>query len=166
MERSSFWYLKQFLDAIDNDDLTYEEKCKATYCLCYYGIKGVFPPEANGMDKMYAKSNEKLFEGQDAYREERKEKGANGGKVAKITDEEIKGAYIELYHFLGRVPTEKEVIEKCGGGVERIAGRKVWKEDKDKWIEKVCIDDKDVYTNTQDVQNLYKDIHVHTYNDF
>lgn len=125
MERNSFWYLKQFLDAIDSDDLTYEEKCKATYSLCYYGIKGVFPPEATGMDKMYVKSNEKLLEGQDIYREEKKEKGANGGKAAKITDEQIKAAYIELYKVLGRPPKEQEVIDRCGGGVERIASRKI-----------------------------------------
>lgn len=166
MERNSFWYLKQFLDAIDNDDLTYDEKCRATYSLCYYGIKGAFPPEATGMDKMYVKSNEKLFEGQDTYREERKEKGANGGKAAKISDEQIKGAYIELYNLLGRIPTEKEVIEKCGGGVERIAGRKIWKEDKDKWVKKECIEEVNVYTNKQDIQNLYKDAHTYTYTDF
>ena len=169
MERSSFWYLKQFLDAIDNDDLTYEEKCKATYCLCYYGIKGLFPPEANGMDKMYAKSNEKLFEGQDEYKKKKTEEGSNGGsKGASVTDEQIREAYAALFYELGRYPREQEVIEKTGANVQRFSSRKVWNEDKNKWIEMY----RDVYgiqktdTYTKDIQNPYKDIHTHTYTDF
>lgn len=161
MERNSFWFLKQFLDAVDTDDFSYAEKSSAIYTLCYYAIKGVFPHEASGMDKMLAKSNEKLLEGQDIYRQEKIEKGANGGKAARITDEQIKGAYIELYEILGRHPKEQEVIDRCGGGVGRIASRKIWKEDKNEWIKNVnvCID-------KQDIQNPYKDIHTHTYTDF
>ena len=132
MERNSFWYLKQFLDAIDNDELTYEEKCKATYTLCYYGIKGVFPPEAGGYEKMYAKSNEKLFEGQDAYKEDKKIKGKIGGSNgATVSDEEIREAYAALYFEKGgEHPKEQEVIEKTGATVQRFGGRKVWHEDK------------------------------------
>ena len=166
MERNSFWYLKQFLDAVDNEDLTYEEKCSATYALCYFGIRGIFPQEATGMDKMYVRANEKLLEGQDNYKQEKSERGATGGSVsARITDAQIKGAYIELYKMLGRVPTEKEVIEKCGGGVSRIASRKIWGEDKSLWI-KNCMEDVNVDVCIDNIQNPYKDIHTHTYNDF
>lgn len=124
--RNSFWYIKQFLDAIDNDDLSYEEKCGATYALCYYAIRGEFPPESNGMDKMYVRANLKLIEGQDAYKQEMKDTGSRGGRPSAITDEQIWGAYEELYKELGRYPTEQETIEKLGGGIKRIATRKAW----------------------------------------
>ena len=127
MERNSFWYLKQFLDAIDNDELTYEEKCKATYTLCYYGIKGVFPPEAGGYEKMYAKSNEKLFEGQDEYKEKKSNEGKIGGSNgATVSDEEIREAYAALYFENGgRHPSEQDVIKKTGANVQRFSSRKV-----------------------------------------
>ena len=131
MERNSFWYLKQFLDAVDNEDLTYEEKCKATYTLCYYGIRGIFPPEAGGYEKMYAKSNEKLFEGQDNFRESQSNKGKKGEKSRSATDEEIREAYAALYFELGGYPSEQDVIQKLGVDVQRLGGRKVWKEDKE-----------------------------------
>lgn len=158
MERNSFWYLKQFLDAVDNEDLTYEEKCRATYTLCYYGIKGEFPPEAGGYEKMYAKSNEKLFEGQDSYKEKQSDKGRKGEKSRTVSDEEIREAYAALYFELGHYPTESEVIQKTGADVQRLGGRKVWKEDRKKWIE--------MYRSKYDIQNPIQDEHVYTYTDF
>lgn len=166
MERNSFWYLKQFLDAIDSDELTYEEKCRATYVLCYYGIKGVFPPEATGYEKMYARSNEKLFEGQDAYRQNQSDNGTIGGSKGKgLTDEAIKEAYAALYFEWGRIPTEQEVIKKTGASVANIRGRKVWGEDKSKWIE-MYRNKYSIQKDIQDVQNVYKDIHTYTSDDF
>ena len=167
MERNSFWYLKQFLDAIDNDDLSYEEKCRATYALCYYGIKGVFPPEANGMDKMYARSNEKLFEGQDNYREQKSKEGQLGGvNNATITDEQIREAYAALYFENGEhYPSEQEVIAKTGANVQRFSSRKVWKEDKNKWIE-LYRNKYGIQKNMDGIQNGIQDIHTYTYTDF
>jgi hypothetical protein len=172
MERNSFWYLKQFLDAIDNDDLTYEEKAKATYTLCYYGIKGVFPPEAGGYEKMYAKSNEKLFEGQDNFRSGASKNGTKGGSNVELTDEEIRKAYAALYFELGKHPTEQQVIKKTGANVQRIARRKVWGEDKNQWIEMY----RDLYSIQKDIQKeciytggIQKDIqngYTYTYTDF
>jgi hypothetical protein len=170
MERNSFSFLKQFLDAVDTEDLTYEEKCHAVYTLCYYAIRGEYPATAAGMDKMYVRANEKLLEGQDEYRSKKSAEGANGGvKGAKITDEQIRAAYVELYRIKGGPPSEQEVIAKCGGGVQRIGARKVWAEDKSKWVQELpqnCIDNKDVYTHTTDIQNPYKDIHTYTSEDF
>ena len=167
MERNSFWYLKQFLDAIDNDELTYEEKCKATYTLCYYGIKGVFPPEAGGYEKMYAKSNEKLFEGQDEYKEKQSNKGKIGGSNgATVSDEEIREAYAALYFENGgHYPSEQDVIKKTGATVQRFGSRNVWHEDKSKWIE-LYRNKYGIQQNVNGIQNDIQDVHVYTYTDF
>jgi len=129
MERNSFSFLKQFIDAVDTEDLTYEERCRAVYALCYYAIRGEYPDAAAGMDKMYVRTNIKLLEGQDKFKEEKSQQGSKGGPKPKITDEQIKRAYAELYFENGGVlPSEKDVIEKCGGGVCRINQRKGWLE--------------------------------------
>lgn len=170
MERNSIWYLKQFLDAIDNDELTYDEKCRATYTLCYYGIKGVFPPEAGGYEKMYAKSNEKLFEGQDGYKEKKSGEGKKGGSNnATVTDEEIREAYAALYFEKGgKHPKEQEVIAKTGAAVQRFGSRNVWHEDKNKWIE-MYREKYGIQKNVQDIQknmNAIQDVHTYTFLDF
>lgn len=145
MERNSFSFLKQFLDAVDTEDLTYDERCHAVYALCYYAIRGEYPDAAAGMDKMYVRANERLLEGQDEYRSKKAAEGSNGGsKGARITDEQIRAAYVELYKVKGAAPSEQEVIAKCGGGVQRISGRNVWKEDKNKWL----------YSDNKSIQNL------------
>ena len=163
MERNSFSFLKQFLDAVDTEDLTYNERCQATYALCYFAIRGEYPQEASAMDKMHVRNNIKLLEGQDEFRNKKSAEGAIGGsKGVKITDEQIRAAYVELYKIKGTPPSEQEVIAKCGGGVQRIGARKVWGEDKSKWIEDI----QDVYTYTKGIQNPYKDIHTYTSDDF
>ena len=129
MERNSFSFLKQFIDAVDTEDLTYEEKCRATYVLCYYAIRGAFPPEASGHEKLHARDNLKLLEGQDKFKQEKSQQGSKGGPKPRITDEQIKRAYVDLYIKKGGIPpSEQEVIEKCGGGVCRINQRKGWQE--------------------------------------
>ena len=127
--KDKFLYLKQFMTALE--DLDAEDRYRATYVLCYYGLYREFPHEATGVDKMYVKANAKLFEGQDAFVQKQKENGVKGGRPSAITDEQIWGAYRELFRKKGAEPSEKEVIDFCGGGVTRIATRKAWKERKD-----------------------------------
>ena len=123
--KDKFLYLKQFMTALE--DLDPEDRYRATYVLCYWGLHREFPQEATAVDKMYVKANMKLFEGQDLYTQVQKEKGTKGGRPSAITDEQIWGAYRELYVELGRYPTEKETIAKIGANVGRIATRSAWK---------------------------------------
>lgn len=122
--KEKFLYLKQFMTALE--DLEPEDRYRATYVLCYWGLYREFPQEATAIDKMYVKTNAKLFEGQDAFVQGQKEKGNKGGRPSAITDEQILEAYKALMDQKGgEEPTEKEVIDYCGGGVQRIATRKV-----------------------------------------
>jgi hypothetical protein len=108
------------------EDLNPDDRYRATYVLCYWGLYREFPPEATGVDKMFVKTNMKLFEGQDNFVQRQREIGNKGGRPSAITDEQIWGAYRALYRELGRYPTEQETIDKIGANVKRIATRKAW----------------------------------------
>lgn len=120
-----FLYLEQFMEALE--DLEPEDRYRATYCLCYYGLYRDFPDEATAVDKMYIKANAKLFDGQDKFLYKQKETGKLGGRPSALTDEQIWGAYSTLFKNKGVRPTEKEVIDFLGAGVKRIATRSAWK---------------------------------------
>ena len=121
-----FLYLEQFITALE--DLEPEDRFRATYVLCYWGLYREFPPEATGIDKMFVKTNMKLFEGQDNFMQKQKALGEKGGRPSAVSDEEIWAAYNELYEKKGAYPTEQDVIQFLGAGVSRIAGRKAWQE--------------------------------------
>jgi hypothetical protein len=147
--RDKFLYLEQFLTALE--DLEPEDRYRATYVLCYWGLYREFPPEATGVDKMYVKTNAKLFEGQDSYVAAQKEKGTKGGRPSEVTDEQIWGAYKELYEKKnGGYPTEQEVIAYLGANVKRIATRNAWKTRNEHLYESMKqVSNKDTYnTNT------------------
>ena len=146
--RDKFLYLEQFMTALE--DLEQEDMYRATYVLCYYGLYREFPPEATAVDKMYVKANAKLFEGQDNYVAAQKEKGVKGGRPSAITDEQIWGAYRELYEKNGAYPTEKEVIAYLGADVKRIATRSAWKNRNEHLYEsmkQVSYKDNELHTN-------------------
>ena len=146
--RDKFLYLEQFMTALE--DLEQEDMDRATYVLCYYGLYREFPPEATAVDKMYVKANAKLFEGQDNYVAAQKEKGVKGGRPSAITDEQIWGAYRELYEKNGAYPTEKEVIAHLGADVKRIATRSAWKNRNEHLYEsmkQVSYKDNELHTN-------------------
>lgn len=151
--RDSFTYLKQFLTALE--DLEPEDRYRATYVLCYYGLHREFPEEATAVDKMFVKTNIKLFEGQDVFAQAQKDKGIKGGRPSELTDEQIWGAYRELYQKKGAYPTEKEVIQYLGANVQRIAARKAWQ-----------TRNEHLYESMEQVSYKDTDIHTNTYKDF
>lgn len=134
---SKFLYLEQFMTALE--DLDADDKYRATYVLCYYGLHREFPEEATAIDKMYVKANAKLFEGQDAYAAKQAERGRKTGRSGEFTDEQIENALITLYDELGKIPTEKAVLAHLGG-TSALRNRDVWKN-----REKICFEHK---TNT------------------
>ena len=134
---SKFLYLEQFMTALE--DLDADDKYRATYVLCYYGLYREFPEEATAVDKMYVKANAKLFEGQDAYAAKQAERGRKTGRSGEFTDEQIENALITLYDELGKIPTEKAVLAHLGG-TSALRNRDVWKN-----REKICLEHK---TNT------------------
>ena len=134
---SKFLYLEQFMTALE--DLDADDKYRATYVLCYYGLHREFPEEATAIDKMYVKANAKLFEGQDAYAAKQAERGRKTGRSGEFTDEQIEHALITLYDELGKIPTEKAVLAHLGG-TSALRNRDVWKN-----REKICLEHK---TNT------------------
>ena len=139
--KDKFLYLEQFMTALE--DLDADDKYRATYVLCYYGLYREFPEEATAIDKMYVKANAKLFEGQDAYVAKQIERGKKTGRSGEFTDEQIENALITLYNELGRIPTEKAVITHLGG-TSAIRNRDVWKN-----REKICLEHKQTQTNIE-----------------
>ena len=121
---SKFLYLEQFMTALE--DLDADDKYRATYVLCYYGLYREFPEEATAIDKMYVKANAKLFEGQDAYAVKQADRGKKGGRPSDVTDDRIEEAILELYNELGKIPSEKAVLDRLGG-VAAIRHRNAWK---------------------------------------
>lgn len=128
--KDKFLYLEQFMTALE--DLDADDKYRATYVLCYYGLYREFPEEATAVDKMYVKANAKLFEGQDAYAEKQAERGKQGGRPTKVTDEiiieEIKKMKEE-----NLVITSEALGKRVGMSAAAIRKRDPWK-DKDKII--------------------------------
>lgn len=144
---SKFLYLEQFMTALE--DLDADDKYRATYVLCYYGLYRDFPEEATAIDKMYVKANAKLFEGQDAYAAKQAERGKKTGRSGEFTDEQIENALITLYNELGRIPTEKAVLAHLGG-TSALRNRDVWKN-----REKICLEQKQTQTNIEtNVSNI------------
>jgi len=144
MKNNSFTYNPQYLVALE--DLDEEDQWRATYVLCYYGVHGEFPSCATAIDKMFVKTNLKMIAGSISWQGKQNDKAKKGGKVAAISDEQIIGAYIELYKKNGKRASEKEVIDYCGGGISRIATRAVWK-NRDKYLYD-CMNEKDtIHTN-------------------
>lgn len=124
MVENSFKYLKQFLIALE--DLEDAEKHRATYCLCYYWFNREFPPEATPYDKMYVKSQMRLIEGQDEYNARQKEIGKEGGRPKKATEEEIRGALIEMFQN-GEKITSDALGARVGLSGDTIRKRPTWK---------------------------------------
>lgn len=123
VKNHSFTYNPQYLVALE--DLDEKDQWRATYVLCYYGVYGEFPSCATAIDKMFVKTNLKMIAGSINWQEKQAEKAKSAGRNAKISDDQIIGAYIEIYKKTGHKPSEKEVIDFCGGGVSRIATRQV-----------------------------------------
>lgn len=128
--KDKFLYLEQFMTALE--DLDKEDMYRATYVLCYYGLYREFPEEATAIDKMYVKANAKLFDGQDAYAVKQAERGKKGGRPSDLSDERIEEAILELYNELGKIPSEKAVLDRLGG-TAAIRHRNAWKN-----REKIC----------------------------
>lgn len=154
----SFTYNPQYLDALE--DLTEEEQWRATYVLCYYGVNGEFPSCATSLDKMFVKTNLKMIAGSINWQEKQGEKAKKGGRIAAISDEQILEAYVELYKKTGHKPSEKEVIEFCGGGVTRIGTRDAWKK-RDQYLEECmkCMELNDTFHT-----NVSNETYKHTEN--
>lgn len=139
--KDKFLYLEQFMTALE--DLDADDKYRATYVLCYYGLYREFPEEATAVDKMYVKANAKLFEGQDAYAAKQAERGRKTGRSGEFTDEQIENALTTLYDELGKIPTEKAVLAHLGG-TSALRNRDVWKN-----REKICLEHKQTQTNIE-----------------
>lgn len=122
--KDKFLYLEQFMTALE--DLDKEDMYRATYVLCYYGLYREFPEEATAIDKMYVKANAKLFDGQDAYAIKQAGKGKKGGRPTDLSDEQIEKAISELYVELGKIPSEKAVLDRLGS-TAAIRHRNAWK---------------------------------------
>lgn len=122
--KDKFLYLEQFMTALE--DLDKEDMYRATYVLCYYGLYREFPEEATAVDKMYVKANAKLFDGQDAYVVKQAERGKKGGRPSDLSDERIEEVILELYNELGKIPSEKAVLDRLGG-TAAIRHRNAWK---------------------------------------
>lgn len=128
--KDKFLYLEQFMTALE--DLEEEDKYRATYVLCYYGLYREFPEEATAVDKMYVKANSKLFDGQDAYIEKQTERGKQGGRPTKVTDEVIIEE-IKKMKEEGLIITSDALGKRVGMSAAAIRKRDPWK-DKDKII--------------------------------
>ena len=117
------------------------------------------PPEVenNAFAIALLKNAQRMIEGQDKYKVEKAEVGKKGGRTAAITDEQILGAYVEIYKKEGRRATEQEIIDYCGGGVKRIGTRSAWKRRDDYLLECMKMNDT-IHTNVSN--ETYKD----TYN--
>lgn len=126
--KDKFLYLEQFMTALE--DLDADDKYRATYVLCYYGLYREFPEEATAVDKMYVKANAKLFDGQDAYIEKQVERGKQGGRPTKVTDEMIIEE-IKKMKEEGLVITSDALGKRVGMSAAAIRKRDPWK-DKDK----------------------------------
>lgn len=125
-DKKSFVYIEQFLDALAAVS-SYEAKGTATYALCYYAITGEYPDEATDADKMFVGANIKLIEGQEAWVNKSKKMGVtSGAKKQQIGDEELEAAISALYHELGRVPREQEVL-RYTNTLATIRKREPWK---------------------------------------
>ena len=122
--KDKFLYLEQFMTALE--DLDKEDIYRATYVLCYYGLYREFPEDATAVDKMYVKANAKLFDGQDAYAVKQAERGKKGGRPSDTTDEHIEQDILELYDEIGKIPSEKAVLDRLGG-TAAIRHRNAWK---------------------------------------
>lgn len=157
---NSFTFVPTFLTDIVS--LPYEQRCKIIDAICYWGVYRKLPEQVEG-DAIIAAllmNPQRMIEGQDKYKEKSMETGKKGGRAAAITDEKIIEGYIKLYNDLGRKPTEKEVIEFCGGGVQRIGTRSVWKK-RDEYLYESMKDT--IHTNVWN--ETYKDTYntnIHT----
>lgn len=122
---NSFTFVSTFLT--DLEKLPYETRCKVIDAICYWGVYKQLPSEVEGDPVILAllSNPQRMIEGQEKYKEEKSIAGKKGGRAAALSDEEIIGAYVELYKKNGRKATEKEVIDFCGANVSRIAMRKV-----------------------------------------
>ena len=129
MKENNFTFISTFYK--DLAGLPYELRCKAIEALCYWGVYRELPPEIEGTSDeaiigALLANAKRMIEGQDAYKEKKAETGKKGGVVPKISDEDILKVYFD-FRKQGIKPTEQQVIDKCGGGVQRIARRDVWK---------------------------------------
>jgi hypothetical protein len=156
-ELHNFTFVPTFLT--DVISLPYEQRCQIIDAICYWGVYKELPPEIEGNALAIAllKNAQRMIEGQDKYRGDKVVIGKKGGRTAAISDEQILEAYVELYKKNGCKPTEKEVIEFCGGGVQRIGTRSVWKK-RDQYLYE-CMEMNDTF-HTNVLNETYKD----TYN--
>ena len=167
-ELHSFTFVPTFLTDIMS--LPYEQRCQIIDAICYWGVHRELPPEIedNALAIALLKNAQRMIEGQDKYKVEKAEAGKKGGRTAAITDEQILGAYVELYKKEGRKPTEKEVIDFCGGGVQRIGTRSAWKRRDEYLYECMKMNDtfhtnvlnetyKDTYNTNNHTEDTYKD---------
>ena len=150
--KDKFLYLEQFMTALE--DLDKEDIYRATYVLCYYGLYREFPEDATAVDKMYVKANAKLFDGQDAYAVKQAERGKKGGRPSDTTDERIEEVILELYDELGKIPSEKAVLDRLGG-TAAIRHRSAWKNRDAICAKHASISAQNDENNTQNAHNIF-----------
>lgn len=163
-ELHNFTFVSTFLTDIMS--LPYEQRCKIIDAIVYWGVYRELPQEIEGdaLSIALLKNAQRMIEGQDKYKEAATSAGKKGGRVSAITDEQILGAYVELFKKNGYKPTEQEVIDYCGGGVKRIGTRNAWKR-RDQYLYECMKTNDTIHTNVwnesyKDTYNTYKD----TYN--
>ena len=165
----NFTFVSTFLTDIIS--LPYEQRCQILDAICYWGVYRELPPEIenNALAIALLKNAQRMIEGQDKYKVEKAEAGKKGGRTAAITDEQILGAYVEIYKKEGRRATEQEIIDYCGGGVKRIGTRSAWKRRDDYLLECMKMNDtihtnvsnetyKDTYNTNNDTKDTYTNI--------
>lgn len=165
-ELHNFNFISTFLTDIIS--LPYEQRCQILDAICYWGVYRKLPHEIenNALAIALLKNAQRMIEGQDKYKEEKAEIGKKGGRTAAISDDEIIRAYVEIYKKEGRKATEKEVIDFCGGKVQRIGTRSVWKK-RDEYL-KDCMEMNDTF-HTNVWNEAYKDTYntnIHTENTY
>lgn len=123
---NTFVYTEQYFKAIDK--LNEELKYKVNWDLCYYGThECTWPEDVSPISQAIITAMEVTVETSTHYGEEQAEKGRKGGRAPEATDEQIKGAIIELYKKSGVTPQEKDILNYLG--VESsIRKRDVWKD--------------------------------------
>ena len=170
-ELHNFSFISTFLT--DLEDLPYEQRCQIIDAICYWGVYRELPSEIenNSLAVALLKNAQRMIKKQDEYKKEKQNDGKK--KVPanlKITDEQIKEGYIELWKKTGEHPSEQQVIEYSGADVKRIGGRDAWKELKNDFNK--CLEEYDKeHMNVMDVkesltnvthnalQDTYNDIH-------
>lgn len=122
---TSFTYIEHYLNTIN--ELPEDMKYRVNWDLCFYGVYGELPEDASAMSTAIVKSFELLIQGSHNFQDKQKENGAKGGRPPKITDEQIKGAAMELLEKNEGLSSNK-IGAMLGISGAAVRQRAVWKE--------------------------------------